>query len=528
MAVASIPSDCPLLAFIRKRFSYVAVMAKGPAMPGTDKHRQLLTDTVRSISESLKTVRKINCSDGEVIQTLLLGSELHADDKHKLMDEINHKVEIGGGCSTIAAGKQNNLAIETMMLHTDWVEIVPTDVPYRKKLMHMAKVFLRMRMTHGNEKTYSYGVCIAGLTEAPLEVSVQLGRISLLKELVRQCSQNVVKGPKDYVSVEQLREDEPELYNEMFPPPPAPCPFDELTLKIATGTIRCRKPKGTEQIASSMISLQRQMQKTLAMTAGDKARDEDELLPGLQIFNDRKKRQLDERQSEQHERQRSIRQRTISFGDDAADGAAPGPPPLQDERAILDLPAPVSQAAHFGQTPRPALMDKPASPKAAPTALKPATPDTAPPPNMSFGSVTAMIQEKLKKVQKNDDDDDADDDSTDDVQKKPAAICKKKIATKPMKEIAATKATKKPAAKVEGTASGLDDALKFKTNTTANFPRYYKNLKVYLDRGRKVWRVHQEGVRVDLCKFYFKTCANSSEVEAEWSTVVAYLRKHAA
>ena len=132
MAVASIPSDCPLLAFIRKRFSYVAVMAKGPAMPGTDKHRQLLTDTVRSISESLKTVRKINCSDGEVIQTLLLGSELHADDKHKLMDEINHKVEIGGGCSTIAAGKQNNLAIETMMLHTDWVEIVPTDVPYRK------------------------------------------------------------------------------------------------------------------------------------------------------------------------------------------------------------------------------------------------------------------------------------------------------------------------------------------------------------------------------------------------------------
>ena len=527
MAVASIPSDCPLLAFIRKRFSYVAVMGKGPAMPGTDKHKQLLTDTVRSISESLKTVRKINCSDGEVIQTLLLGSDLHADDKHKLMDEINHKVDIGGGCSTIAGGKQNNLAIETMMLHTDWLEIVPTDVPYRKKLMQMANVFLRLRITHGNEKTYSYGVCIAGLTEAPLEVSVQLGRISLLKELVRQCSQNVVKGPKDYVSVEHLKEHEPELYNDMFPRPPAPCPFDETTLKIATGTIRCRKPKGAEQIASSMISLHRQMQKTLALTAGDKGRDEDELLPGLQIFNGQKKRQLDERQAEQL--QRSIRQRTISFGDDAADGAAPSPPPFQDERAILDLPAPVSQAAHFGQTPRPALMDTPVSPNTAPTALKPATPDTPPPRNMSFGSVTAMIQDKLKKVTAAPGDiNEDDDDSTDDVQKKPAAICTQKIATTPKKKIAATKATKTPVAKVKQTASGSDDALKFKKNTKANFPRYYKNLKVYLDVGRKVWRIHQQGVKVDLCKIYFTTCANSSELEAEWSTVVAYVRKHAA
>jgi hypothetical protein len=140
-----------------------------------------------------------------------------------------------------------------------------------------------------------------------------------------------------------------------------------------------------------------------------------------------------------------------------------------------------------------------------------------------------MIQDKLKKVTAAPgDSNEDDDDSTDYVQKKPAAICKKKIATRPMKEIAATKATKTPVAKVKQTASGSDDALKFKKNTKANFPRYYKNLKVYLDPERKVWRIHQQGVRVDLCKIYFKTCANSSELEAEWSTVVAYLRKHAA
>ena len=107
--------------------------------------------------------------------------------------------------------------------------------------MQMAKVFLRLKMTNADEKTYSYGVCIASIKDAHLEARVQLARIELLKEFVRCASSNVVKGPKDYVSLEHLREHNAELYNDMFPSPPLACSLTELTLSVATGKLPCRK-----------------------------------------------------------------------------------------------------------------------------------------------------------------------------------------------------------------------------------------------------------------------------------------------
>ena len=166
-----------------------------------------------------------------------------------------------------------------MLLHEDWMVISP-EGSYRPKLMQMAKAFLRLRMTNTDEKTYSYGVCTASITDAPLEASVQLARIEILKEFVRCASSKVVKGPKDYISLEHLCEHEAELYNETFPSPPAVCPLDEITLRVATGTLPCRKPKGTEVTIANMICLQRQLTTTMAAIAYGKQHElKDEAMP---------------------------------------------------------------------------------------------------------------------------------------------------------------------------------------------------------------------------------------------------------
>ena len=93
---------------------------------------------------------------------------------------------------------------------------------------------------------------------------------------------------------------------------------------------------------------------------------------------------------------------------------------------------------------------------------------------------------------------------------------------------------KRPAAKAKEAAvlvakksSGSNDTLEYKKNIKTNSPRYFKNLKVYVDPGRKMWRIHQQHVRVDLFKVSFKTATNKSELEDAWSSVVKHVHAKA-
>lgn len=266
-----------------------------------------------------------------------------------------------------------------------------------------------------------------------------------LKYFVRLASHGIARGPKDYVSVERLKEQEPELFNDMFPSPPACCPPDDMTLKVATGTARCRKPRGAEQTSASMLCLQRQLQKTLGATSYN-SRGDDELLIGLQILHDvGKRKRLSDRQAEQDDRQverRVGRPPTMTFGAEETGGTPitldacrlaahedRGAPGMSDPIPLT----PAQLREHTLTTPfnewKESMATFPTSSGSSP-ATKGPTPsspaEVAPPPaKPSFNKVTEIIQTKLASAKGEDVA----------INKKTATSCQQKKTTKATRDI---------------------------------------------------------------------------------------------
>ena len=84
-----------LVNLIKNRGEYVDLMVRGPAKPGTEGHRRLMSLTKEYLTSALQKVQSIPQSDAVKLHTELLRLPLDDESKSLLMSAIDAKVDLG-------------------------------------------------------------------------------------------------------------------------------------------------------------------------------------------------------------------------------------------------------------------------------------------------------------------------------------------------------------------------------------------------------------------------------------------------
>ena len=111
------PKLHPLVAFMGKRYEYIACMEQGPATNGSPKHTQLLKDSVEAIITEVVSSKSIDLDSGKKLHDLILKSPLDEMQKNVLMSRVDERVDLH---SSNKSPKQINMLIHNVMTEGDW------------------------------------------------------------------------------------------------------------------------------------------------------------------------------------------------------------------------------------------------------------------------------------------------------------------------------------------------------------------------------------------------------------------------